>query len=502
MEVIEKYKLNLFFSSIELFLIQKAERYLNSTALKKTYFLHKLFSYKFNNDYYLELPENTFWKVLQKKRPHLYESIYIPFKKKEADFQELVRAYKEKETIKGTIISKTKGGMFVRTNDQQAFLPGSHIDVNPIVDYDQFIGKTMDFKVVKVYFEFKNVVVSHRAVINDQFEKERDQKLSNLKIGIAIDGIVKNITSYGVFIDLGGFDGLIHITDLAWEKIKHPSEVLSLNQTIKVKVLDFDENKTRIALGLKQLTTNPWNTIHGKLKSGDHKTGKVILIYDYGIFVEILPGIEGLIHKSEKNKELLSKIQIDQNIKVEVITLDIAEHKMSIELLEVLQEEWEQISNAYPLNSNHFGKVTNITKFGIFVELKDDIQGLIHKSKFIWKKESHPNNYCKIGQELEVTICQIDHEHRRISLDCKQLLNHPRRKIESAFLNKEKVTGKIVDIKNGTGIVSFDNSISGICPSRYMKKNNGSKAKVNEILDFNIIEYNGNRLILSHSGTL
>ncbi|MDL1913086.1 MAG: 30S ribosomal protein S1 [Bergeyella sp.] len=413
------------------------------------------------------------------------------------------------EVVIGFVKSRTKGGMIVDVHGIEAFLPGSQIDVKPIKDYDQYVGKTMEFKVVKINPEFKNVVVSHKALIEADIADQKKEIISQLEKGQVLEGTVKNITSYGVFIDLGGVDGLIHITDLSWSRVNHPSEVLEDGQTVKVVILDFDDEKTRIQLGMKQLEAHPWDSIDANLKVGDRVKGKVVVLADYGAFVEIAPGVEGLVHVSEMSwsthlRSAGDFIKVGDEIEAEILTLDKEDRKISLGIKQLSQDPWENIEVKYPIGSQHRGKVRNFTNFGVFVELEEGIDGLIYISDLSWtKKIKHPSEFCDVGDILEIVVLELDKEARRISLGHKQLSENPWDTFETKYAEGTIHSGLVTEIFDKGAQVQFeDEEIEAFCPSRLLEKEDGNKIKVNEKADFKVIEFNKEfkRVVVSHTG--
>ncbi len=413
------------------------------------------------------------------------------------------------EIITGYVKCRTKGGLIVDVFGIEAFLPGSQIDVKPIRDYDVYVGKNMEFKVVKINEEFRNVVVSHKALIEAELEEQKKLIISGLEKGQVLEGIVKNITSYGVFIDLGGVDGLIHITDLSWGRVTHPEEMLELDQKINVVILDFDDDKKRIALGLKQLQPHPWDSLDSNIAVGDKVSGKVVVIADYGAFVEIAPGVEGLIHVSEMSwsqhlRSAQDFMNIGDTVESVVLTLDRDERKMSLGIKQLMPDPWSDIEVKYSVGSKHSAKVRNFTNFGVFVELEEGVDGLIHISDLSWQKKiKHPSEFCKVGEEMNVVVLEIDRDNRRISLGHKQLEENPWDVFESTFSEGSIHSGTIIDMKDKSGIVSLPYGVEGICPSKHLKKEDGSNAKVEEVLDFKVIEFNkdAKKIVVSHTRT-
>ena len=420
-------------------------------------------------------------------------------------------AHDNDEIVKGYVKARTKGGMIVDVFGLEAFLPGSQIDVKPIRDYDQYVDKTMEFKVVKINHEFKNVVVSHKALIEADLEEQKKEIISKLEKGQVLEGVVKNITSYGVFIDLGGVDGLVHITDLSWSRINHPSEIVELDQKINVVILDFDEGKTRIQLGLKQLEKHPWDALDENLSVGDKVTGKVVVLADYGAFVEVLPGVEGLIHVSEMSwsahlRSAGDFMKVGDAVEAEVLTLDREERKMSLGIKQLTTDPWTDITTKYPQGSTHAGTVRNFTNFGIFLELEEGIDGLIHISDLSWtKKVKHPSEFTSIGAKLEVVVMDIDADNRRLSLGHKQVTDNPWDAYAVTFKVGNKVTGTMINSGDKGGDVSFaeHEGVEAYCPARHITKENGGKLEKGETAEFVVIEFNkdNRRIVVSHVGT-
>ena len=418
-------------------------------------------------------------------------------------------ALENEEIIQGYIKCRTKGGMIVDVFGIEAFLPGSQIDVHPIRDYDVFVGKTMEFKVVKINQEFRNVVVSHKALIEQELEQQRKEIIGKLEKGQILEGTVKNITTYGVFVDLGGVDGLIHITDLSWGRVSDPHEVVSLDQKINVVILDFDEEKKRIALGLKQLTPHPWDALDPNLKVGDHVKGKVVVMADYGAFVEIAPGVEGLIHVSEMSwsQHLRSAndfMKVGDEVEAVILTLDRAERKMSLGIKQLKADPWECIETKFPIGSKHVAKVRNFTNFGIFVELEEGVDGLIHISGLSWtKKIKHPSEFTSVGASIDVVVLEIDKENRRLSLGHKQLEKNPWDEYETIYTPGSVHKGTIVEMMDKGAVVALAEGGEGFATPKHLTKEDGSMAKKGEELDFKVIEFvkETKRIILSHSRT-
>ena len=416
-------------------------------------------------------------------------------------------ALENEEIIKGYIKCRTKGGMIVDVFGIEAFLPGSQIDVKPIRDYDVFVGKTMEFKVVKINQEFKNVVVSHKALIEAELEQQKKEIIGKLEKGQVLEGTVKNITSYGVFIDLGGVDGLIHITDLSWGRVSDPKEVVELDQKLNVVILDFDDEKKRIALGLKQLTPHPWDALDTNLKVGDHVKGKVVVMADYGAFIEIAPGVEGLIHVSEMSwsqhlRSAQDFMKVGDEVEAVVLTLDREERKMSLGIKQLKSDPWETIEEKYPIGSKHTAKVRNFTNFGVFVEIEEGVDGLIHISDLSWtKKVKHPSEFTQIGADIDVQVLEIDKENRRLSLGHKQLEENPWDVFETVFTVGSVHEGTIIEMLDKGAVVALPYGVEGFATPKHLVKEDGSQAQLDEKLEFKVIEFNkdAKRIILSHS---
>lgn len=419
------------------------------------------------------------------------------------------KAMEGDEIIQGYIKSRTKGGMIVDVFGIEAFLPGSQIDVHPIRDYDIFVGKTMEFKVVKINQEFRNVVVSHKALIEAELEAQRKEIISHLEKGQILEGTVKNITTYGVFVDLGGVDGLIHITDLSWGRVSDPHEVVELDQNINVVILDFDQEKKRIALGLKQLTPHPWDSLDQNLKVGDHVKGKVVVMADYGAFVEIQPGVEGLIHVSEMSwsqhlRSAQDFLKVGDEVEAVILTLDRDERKMSLGLKQLKEDPWENIEVKYPVGSKHTAKVRNFTNFGIFVELEEGVDGLIHISDLSWtKKIKHPSEFTKVGETIDVVVLEIDKENRRLSLGHKQLEQNPWDTYETIYKPGTVHIGKITESMDKGAVITLNEGGEGFATPKHLVKEDGTQAQLGEELPFMVIEFvkDSKRIILSHSRT-
>ena len=411
------------------------------------------------------------------------------------------------EVVQGYIKCRTKGGMIVDVFGIEAFLPGSQIDVKPIRDYDVFVGKTMEFKVIKINQEYRNVVVSHKALIEEELEQQKKDIISKLEKGQVLEGTVKNITSYGVFIDLGGVDGLIHITDLSWGRVSDPKEIVELDQKINVVILDFDDEKKRIALGLKQLTPHPWDSLDPNLKVGDVVKGKVVVMADYGAFIEIAPGVEGLIHVSEMSwsqhlRSAQDFIKVGDEVEAVILTLDRNERKMSLGIKQLKQDPWENIDEKYPVGSKHTATVRNFTNFGIFVEIEEGVDGLIHISDLSWtKKVKHPSEFTTIGAPIDVVVLEIDKENRRLSLGHKQLEDNPWDAYESIYTVDSIHEGKITEMMDKGAVISLAEGVEGFATPKHLVKEDGSQAQQGETLQFKVIEFNkdSKRIILSHS---
>ena len=411
------------------------------------------------------------------------------------------------EIIKGYVKCRTKGGMIVDVFGIEAFLPGSQIDVKPIRDYDVYVDKTMEFKVVKINQEFRNVVVSHKALIEAELEAQKQVIMSKLEKGQILEGTVKNITTYGVFIDLGGVDGLIHITDLSWGRVSHPEEVVALDQKLNVVILDFDDSKKRIALGLKQLTAHPWESLDSELKVGDKVTGKVVVMADYGAFVEIAAGVEGLIHVSEMSwsqhlRSAQDFMKVGDQIEAVVLTLDREERKMSLGIKQLTADPWENIETKYPVGTKCTAKVRNFTNFGVFVEIEEGIDGLIHISDLSWtKKVKHPNEFTSVGADIEVVVLEIDKENRRLSLGHKQLEENPWNAIEQQFAVDTVHNGTIAEVTEKGAIVTLAENVEGFAPAKQLVKEDGTTIKAGETAEFKVIDFSKatKRITLSHS---
>ena len=424
-------------------------------------------------------------------------------------WDEVNAALEQDQVIQGFIKCRTKGGMIVDVFGIEAFLPGSQIDVHPIRDYDQFVGKTMEFKVVKINQEFRNVVVSHKALIEQELEAQKKEIIGKLEKGQILEGTVKNITNYGVFVDLGGVDGLIHITDLSWGRVDDPHKVVELDQKLNVVILDFDDEKRRIALGLKQLSPHPWDALDQTLKVGDHVKGKVVVIADYGAFVEIQPGVEGLIHVSEMSwsqhlRSAQDFLKVGDDVEAVILTLDRDERKMSLGIKQLREDPWENIETKYPVGSKHNAKVRNFTNFGVFVELEEGVDGLIHISDLSWtKKVKHPSEFTKVGDMIDVIVLDIDKENRRLSLGHKQLEDNPWDAFEEKYTVGSIHEGKITELLEKGAVVSLEENVEGFATPKHLVKEDGTQAVNGETLPFKVIEFNkdSKRIILSHSRT-
>ena len=427
--------------------------------------------------------------------------------KTQKSWEAINEALENDAIITGFVKSRTKGGLIVDIKGVEAFLPGSQIDIKPIRDYDIYVGKTMEFKVVKINHEFKNVVVSHKVLIENDLENQKSEIVAKLEKGQVLEGTVKNITDFGVFIDLGGVDGLLHITDISWGRIEHPKEVLSLDQTINVVVLDFDDEKKRIALGLKQLSEHPWESLDTALEIGSKVKGKIVTVADYGAFLEIIPGVEGLIHVSEMSwsQNLRSPqefLKVGDEIEAQILTLDRDERKMSLGIKQLTPDPWKNITDRYPVGSKQTAVVKNMTNFGVFVELEEGIDGLIHISDLSWsKKINHPNEFTKVGETLDVVVLELDEENRKLSLGHKQLEENPWDTFETIFTEGSIHEGTVIKVGDKGDIVALQYGVEGFCPSKHSVKEDGSSLKVDEVTSFKIIEFNkeNKRLVISHS---
>lgn len=417
------------------------------------------------------------------------------------------KALENDEIVKGYIMSRTRGGMIVEIFGIESFLPGSQIDVKPIRDFDVFVGKTMEFKIIKVNQEYRNVVVSHKALIEEELEAQRKEIISKLEKGQVLEGTVKNITSYGAFIDLGGVDGLVHITDLSWGRVNHPEEVVQLDQKVNVVILDFDDEKKRIALGIKQLTPHPWDSLDPNLKVGDNVKGRVVVMADYGAFIEVIPGVEGLIHVSEMSwtqhlRSAQDFLKVGDEVEAQILTLDREERKMSLGIKQLTPDPWENIEEKYPVGSQHTAKVRNFTNFGVFVEFEDGIDGLVHISDLSWtKKIKHPSEFTQVGATLDVVVLEIDKENRRLSLGHKQLEENPWEVFSTIFTVGSIHDGSIIEMTERGAVVALPYGVEGFATPKHLVKEDGTQAQLDEKLPFKVLEFNkeAKRIILSHS---
>ena len=424
-------------------------------------------------------------------------------------WERVIDAHKKETVVTGFVKCRTKGGMIVDVFGLEAFLPGSQIDVKPIRDYDQFVNKNMEFRVVKINHDFKNVVVSHKALIEADLEEQKKEIISQLEKGQVLEGIVNNITTYGVFVDLGGVDGLIHITDLSWNRINHPSEILDLDQKLNVVILDFDDDKSRIQLGVKQLSKHPWENLDSNLKEGDKIKGKVSVIADYGAFIEVVDGVEGLVHVSEMSwsthlRSAQDFVKVGEEVEAIVLTLDREDRKMSLGIKQLTNDPWTDITSKYPKNSKHKGKIRNFTNFGVFVELEEGVDGLIYISDLSWtKKIKHPREFCNTGEKIEVIVLELDVENRKLSLGHKQLTENPWNKYENEFALDTIHNNEIFEIVPKGATVKFNDDVIAFIPSRHMVKEDGSKLQKGESVDLKVIEFNkdSKRVVLSHTQT-
>lgn len=426
-----------------------------------------------------------------------------------ASWDKVCKALETSEIVKGYVKCRTKGGLIVDVFGIEAFLPGSQIDVKPIRDYDVYVGKTMEFKVIKINNEFKNVVVSHKALIEAELETQKREIIGKLEKGQVLEGTVKNITSYGVFIDLGGVDGLIHITDLSWGRIAHPEEIVKLDEKINVVILDFDDDKKRIALGLKQLSAHPWDGLNPDLKVGDKVKGKVVVLADYGAFIEVQPGVEGLIHVSEMSwsqhlRTAQDFLKVGQEVEAVVITLDREDRKMSLGVKQLTPDPWSFITTKYPKVSRHTGTVRNFTNFGVFVELEEGVDGLVHISDLSWnKKIKHPSEFTKVGDKMDVTVMEIDADNRRLSLGHKQLEENPWDVFETIFTEDSVHTGTVLSVNDKGAVIGLPYGVEGFNPTKHLIKADKTQAKAEEVLEFKVLEFNkdSKRILVSHART-
>jgi small subunit ribosomal protein S1 len=427
--------------------------------------------------------------------------------KTQKSWERINSALDNDEIITGFVKSRTKGGLIVDIMGVEAFLPGSQIDIKPIRDYDIYVGKTMEFKVVKINHEFKNVVVSHKVLIEDDLENQKTEIVAKLEKGQVLEGTVKNITDFGVFIDLGGVDGLLHITDISWGRIEHPREVLSLDQKINVVVLDFDDEKKRIALGLKQLTPHPWQSLDPAIQVGSKVKGKVVTVADYGAFLEIIPGVEGLIHVSEMSwsqnlRNPQEFLKVGDEVEAQVLTLDRDERKMSLGIKQLTPDPWQNAAEKYAIGTKHVATVKNMTNFGVFVELEDGIDGLIHISDLSWsKKINHPNEFTKVGEKLDVVVLELDVENRKLSLGHKQLEENPWDTFETIFTVGSIHEGTVLKVTDKGAVVALPYGVEGFAPTKHIVKEDGKSLKADDVADFKIIEFNkeNKRIVISHA---
>jgi small subunit ribosomal protein S1 len=427
--------------------------------------------------------------------------------KTQKSWERINSALDNDEIITGFVKSRTKGGLIVDIMGVEAFLPGSQIDIKPIRDYDVYVGKTMEFKVVKINHEFKNVVVSHKVLIEDDLENQKTEIVAKLEKGQILEGTVKNITDFGVFIDLGGVDGLLHITDISWGRIEHPREILALDQKINVVVLDFDDEKKRIALGLKQLTPHPWQSLSEEIQVGSHVKGKIVTVADYGAFLEIIPGVEGLIHVSEMSwsqnlRNPQEFLKVGDEVEAQVLTLDRDERKMSLGIKQLTPDPWQHAAEKYAVGTQHVATVKNMTNFGVFVELEDGIDGLIHISDLSWsKKINHPNEFTKVGEKLDVSVLDLDVDNRKLSLGHKQLEENPWDTFETIFTIDSIHEGTVIKVTDKGAIVALPYGVEGFCPTKHLVKEDGKSLKAEEAAEFKIIEFNkeNKRIVISHS---
>ena len=461
--------------------------------------------FRYNQD----LAEGDKVEVLVDKREDSSGQLVLSHKKARVikAWERVNNAHETGEVVNGFVKCRTRGGMIVDVFGIEAFLPGSQIDVKPIRDYDQYVEKTMEFKVVKINHEFKNVVVSHKALIEADIELQKKEIISQLEKGQVLEGIVKNITSYGVFVDLGGVDGLVHITDLSWSRINHPNEVVELDQKLNVVILDFDDNKSRIQLGLKQLSAHPWEALNNELKIGDKVTGEVVVLADYGAFVEVEQGVEGLIHVSEMSwsthlRSAQDFVKVGDKVEAQILTLDREDRKMSLGIKQLHPDPWTDITTKYPIASTHTGTVRNYTNFGVFVELEEGIDGLVYISDLSWtKKVKHPSEFCNVGDKLDVVVLELDVEGRKLSLGHKQTTENPWDKYETEFALESLHTAAITEIVDKGATIDFNEDITAFVPQRHLEKEDGSKLKKGEEAKFKIIEFNKEfkRVVASHT---
>jgi len=464
-----------------------------------------LSEFRYNPD--LKIGDNV--EVFVESTENAQGQLILSHKKARANksWDRVNEALNSEEVVKGHVKCRTKGGLIVDVFGIEAFLPGSQIDVKPIRDYDVYVGKTMEFKVVKINNEFKNVVVSHKALIEAEKKTQKRDIISKLEKGQVLEGTVKNITSYGVFIDLGGVDGLIHITDLSWGRINHPEEIVKLDEKIQVVILEFDDDKKRIALGLKQLTKHPWEGLTTDLKVGDKVKGKVVVINDYGAFIEIAAGVEGLVHVSEMSwsqhlRSAQEFVKVGDDVEAIVLTLDREERKMSLGMKQLTPDPWNMIVDKYSKGSKHTGTVRNFTNFGVFIELEEGVDGLVHISDLSWsKKIKHPSEFCKVGDKMEVAVLEIDGENRRLSLGHKQLEENPWDVFETIFTVDSVHKGTVMTVNDKGATIGLPYGVEGFCPARHLNKAEGANAKAEEVLDFKVIEFSkdAKRIVVSHA---
>ena len=446
---------------------------------------------------FIDIAEDRMGQLILSRRKALQETAW----------DKIVEAHESDAIVTGFVRSRTKGGLVVDVFGFDTFLPGSQIDTKPVRDYDQYVGKNMDFKIVKINDVYKNVVVSHKALIEDDIEAQKSEILSKLEKGQVIEGVVKNMTTFGVFVDLGGIDGLLHITDISWGRINHPEEVLKLDEKIQVVILDYDDTKKRISLGLKQLTSHPWDNLAIDISEGSKVKGRVVSVADYGAFVEITPGVEGLVHVSEMSwsshlRNPSEYLQVGQEIEAVVISLDRNEHKMSLGIKQLTQDPWVDIAARYPIDSKHTGLVKNLTSYGLFLELEEGIDGLVHVSDLSWnKKIKHPSEFTKKGEKMEVVVLEVDEENRRLSLGHKQLEENPWETFESIFTIGSVHQGTLTSINDKGATVQMQYGVEAFAPTRHLKKEDNSAAKEDEVMDFEIIEFSkdAKRIIVSHT---
>ncbi|MFZ9755720.1 MAG: 30S ribosomal protein S1, partial [Bacteroidia bacterium] len=446
---------------------------------------------------FIDIAEDRMGQLILSRRKALQETAW----------DKIVEAHESDAIVTGFVRSRTKGGLVVDVFGFDTFLPGSQIDTKPVRDYDQYVGKNMDFKIVKINDVYKNVVVSHKALIEDDIEAQKSEILSKLEKGQVIEGVVKNMTTFGVFVDLGGIDGLLHITDISWGRINHPEEVLKLDEKIQVVILDYDDTKKRISLGLKQLTSHPWDNLAIDISEGSKVKGRVVSVADYGAFVEITPGVEGLVHVSEMSwsshlRNPSEYLQVGEEIEAVVISLDRNEHKMSLGIKQLTQDPWVDIAARYPIDSKHTGLVKNLTSYGLFLELEEGIDGLVHVSDLSWnKKIKHPSEFTKKGEKMEVVVLEVDEENRRLSLGHKQLEENPWETFESIFTIGSVHQGTLTSINDKGATVQMQYGVEAFAPTRHLKKEDNSAAKEDEVMDFEIIEFSkdAKRIIVSHT---